>query len=110
MSNAALNLCPPEARQIAERLKHGLKAEQVFLFGSYARGDANSDSDLDIAVIVSAATESRYRRSVTARCLVEDIRFPKDIVVLTRQEWEAEQGVVCSLANTIIREGIRLDE
>jgi hypothetical protein len=29
-------------------------------------------------------------------------------MVLTRQEWEADQRVVCSLASTVLREGILL--
>ena len=41
--------------QIAQRIlpvaqKYGLKA--VYLFGSYARGTATKDSDIDIAIIV----------------------------------------------------------
>jgi predicted nucleotidyltransferase len=67
-----------------------MRAESVYLFGSHARGDAGPDSDLDIAVIVPNTAKSRYRRSVRARSLIGDIHFPKDIVVLTRSEWEAE--------------------
>lgn len=100
---------PAEAWLIAERLKRELNADAVYLFGSFARGDAGPDSDLDIAVIVPDATESRYRRSVSARAFVGDVRVPKDLVVLTRGEWEAERPVVSSLASTIAREGVRLD-
>ena len=64
---------------------------------------------MDIAVIVSEATETRYRRNVNARGLVSDIHVPKDILVYTRNEWEAERSIVCSLASTIAREGIRVD-
>ena len=38
---------------IAERIKGGLGAgTRVFLFGSYAWGEPNEDSDLDFAVVV----------------------------------------------------------
>jgi predicted nucleotidyltransferase len=100
---------PKEAWLIADRLKRQLHADAVYLFGSHARGEAGPDSDLDIAVVVPQACESRYRRSVAARVLVGDVFFPKDIVVLTRDEWERERGVTCSLADTIQREGVRLD-
>ncbi len=37
---------------IAERIKGGLGADtRVFLFGSYAWGEPNEDSDLDFAVV-----------------------------------------------------------
>ena len=32
-------------------LKHKFGIEQIALFGSYARGEANEDSDVDIAII-----------------------------------------------------------
>lgn len=99
---------PAPARQIAERLGRALNADSIFLFGSHARGAGRPDSDLDIAVIVPESGESRYRRSVRARGLVDDIHVAKDIVVLTRLQWEEEQGVAGSLANTVLREGIRL--
>jgi predicted nucleotidyltransferase len=82
--------------------------DEIYLFGSHARGEAGPDSDLDIGVIVPFATESRYQRTVRARGLVGDIEVAKDIVILTRQEWEEERAVVGSLANTIAREGIAL--
>lgn len=100
---------PPSARQIAERLRQALQVDLIYLFGSYAKGEAGPDSDLDIAVIVPESRETRYRRNVQARSLVGDIHVAKDIVVLTRREWDDEQGIVCSLANTVAREGIRLD-
>lgn len=98
-----------EALEIGHRLKRGLSGEEVYLFGSHARGEAGFDSDVDVAVVVPAASESRYWRSVKARRLVEDIHVAKDIVVFTREEWNKERAVVCSLAHTIAQEGVRLD-
>lgn len=80
----------------------------IYLFGSHARGDANADSDLDLLVVVPASNQSRYLRSVEARRFVGDIAAPKDIVVLTRKEWQEGQQVVCSLASAVRREGILL--
>lgn len=99
----------PEAAQvIARRLGEALRADMVYLFGSHVRGEAGPDSDLDFLVVVPESRHARYGRSVEARRLVGDITVPKDIVVLTRQEWEADQRVVCSLASAVRREGVRL--
>lgn len=106
--SAQLALLPDAARAIARRLGQALRPDAIYLFGSHARGDAGTDSDLDFLVVVPESPHSRYTRSVEARRLVGDISAPKDIVVLTRQEWEAEQRVVCSLASTVLREGILL--
>jgi uncharacterized protein len=99
---------PKIAELVARRLLRGLQADAVYLFGSYARAEAGPDSDLDLLVVVPDSAVSRYQRGIEARRLVGDIAVPKDIVVMTRKEWESERGVVCSLASTVAREGVQL--
>ena len=106
---AANQSLPQEAYAIAERLRRGLAADAVYLFGSHARGDATPDSDLDFLVVVPRSAQSRYERAVAARKLVGDVHFPKDIIVLTRAEWEKGLRAPCSLSSTVIREGVALD-
>ena len=87
-----------------------LPAEAVWLFGSRARGDAGSDSDWDFLAVMPESRLTRYERAVAARRLVSDFRIPKDIIVLTRAEWEKDLLVPSSLANTVLAEGIPLHE
>lgn len=109
ISTAAHSLSlPGEAVTIASRLQRALSPERIYLFGSHARGDAGPDSDLDFLVIVRESSDPRYIRAINARQLVSDIPFPKDIIVLTHSEWAAEQHIICSLASTVLREGICL--
>lgn len=107
---ATIDHIPEQARLIGRRLKEGLAADRVYLFGSHARGGAGPDSDLDFLVVVPDAAGSNYDRAVEAHRLAGDNVAPKDIVVMTRAEWEADKEVVCSLASTVLREGVRLDE
>jgi asparagine synthase (glutamine-hydrolysing) len=100
---------PKEAYEIAKRLREGMAAERVFLFGSHVRGEATADSDLDFLVVVPHSTDSRYDRAVTARKIVRGIHFPKDIIVLTRAEWDKQLKAPCSLSSTVQREGMILD-
>jgi uncharacterized protein len=97
------------ANLISEKLLEGLQAEAVWLFGSHARGEATPDSDMDFLAVVSHSDESRYRRAVSARRLVRDIHCPKDIIVLTREEWDRELHVPSSLSSTVQKEGVRLE-
>ena len=40
----------PEIRQIVSDLAQQYGAQRVYLFGSYARGDMTSDSDIDLRI------------------------------------------------------------
>jgi predicted nucleotidyltransferase len=50
---------PKEIKTLLEKLKSGLKQiygeqfKQAYLFGSYARGDYDPDSDIDILIVLS---------------------------------------------------------
>jgi predicted nucleotidyltransferase len=96
------------AHIMANRLRKGIHAERVWLFGSQARGNARVDSDIDLLAVIPASSVSRYQRAVAARRQLADFNVPMDIVVLTREEWEKELKAPCSLASTVTREGIVL--
>lgn len=63
MSTLSLN----EIKAIVKELLERYHAEYALLFGSYARGDATPDSDIDIIVvggrILSPATSSHWLRT-----------------------------------------------
>lgn len=50
---------PKEIKSLLEKLKSGLKQmygeqfKEAYLFGSYARGDNDPDSDVDVLIILS---------------------------------------------------------
>lgn len=89
---------PVEALAIARRLQEGLSPDCIYLFGSHARGNAGPDSDMDFLVVVPRSMKSRYDRAVEARRLVRDVVVPKDVIVLTRAEWERELKAPSSLS------------
>lgn len=96
------------AGSIARQLKKEIGAEQVWLFGSQARGDSGVDSDIDILAVVPDSPVSRYRRAVTARKELSRFNVPMDVIVLTRDEWNKEIKAPSSLASAVAREGIPL--
>ena len=83
--------------QIVQRLGE-LHPEQIILFGSYADGEPTEESDIDLLVIVPDSTEPPYRRAQEAYRCVGTVGIPKDLVVLTREEFDKQARVVTSLA------------
>jgi len=98
----------PIARQMANQLRSRMLAEQVWLFGSHARGTAGTDSDIDLLAVIPNSSASRYQRAVAARRELSAFNLPMDIVVLTHDEWEKETKAPSSLSSTVAREGIAL--
>lgn len=92
-------------RETSEQLRKHLNPEAIWLFGSHARGDAGPDSDLDFLVLVGDSPEPRYRRAQRARAGLDPVTAPRDVLVLTRAEWDRERRVKVSLASTVLGEG-----
>jgi len=90
---------------VTERLVSELKPEQIILFGSYAYGNPNENSDLDLLVVVTNSNEPRYRRARRAYRALRGIEIAKDILVMTRAEVEQKSTVPSSLVSQVLREG-----
>jgi len=84
--------------KIVQRLVEGLQPEQIILFGSYAYGQPSEGSDLDLLIVVSDSTEPPHRRAQKAYGCVGAVGVPKDLLVLTREEFERQARVITSLA------------
>lgn len=79
-------------------------AEQIVLFGSHARGEADAASDLDFLVI-TPTVENRAREMVRLRRALRPLRVPVDVLVYSRAEvnqWGQQPGTALYWA---LREG-----
>ena len=59
--------------------------QQILLFGSYARGTANEDSDLDFMVVQSEVTD-RAGEMVRLRRALRPLRISVDVLVVSSDE------------------------
>lgn len=92
-------------RLLSENAGHA----RIILFGSYARGDAREESDLDFLVI-KPLVKDRLREMTSLRQALRPLRVPVDILVCSIQEI-AELG---NLSNGVIhwalREGVTVHD
>jgi predicted nucleotidyltransferase len=90
---------------ILRRLVEAYQPEAVYLFGSRARRQADSDSDYDLLVVVPAdAPEARRRPQLAVRAL-RGVGVPVDAVIMTRPAFDLRAHVVNSLPEAALREG-----
>lgn len=98
----------PRLNEIVRRLVDAFRPERIYLFGSKGRGDAGTDSDYDLMVVVGKTTEPDYRLSQRAHSLLWDMGVAADILVWPVERFERQQHLRASLAGTILREGVAL--
>lgn len=95
-----------ELAAIVLQLAGLFQPEQIYLFGSRARDDAENESDVDLLVVVPDSDQPGYRRDQKAyRGIERRFLFPLDILVVTRAEFEAGVRNRASLPATVVREG-----
>ena len=67
-------IMPLVQRYLQELRAHGIRVRRAFLFGSHARREARSDSDIDLAVVSDDFTGDRFadrRRIVPLRRAID---------------------------------------
>ncbi len=96
-------------QRIAERLKKEYNAEKVILFGSYARGEATEDSDIDL-LIIAPTPERFYQRMATILRLVRDLYYglPISPIVLRPEEIEERKRIGDQFVQEIIEKGMEI--
>ncbi len=91
--------------EVTRRLAVEFKPEQVWLFGSYAWGQPDESSDLDLLVVVPQSDESPVRRAQRAHRCLRGLSIAKDILVKTRAELDRFRHVRSSLEAEILERG-----
>ncbi|MBN1167768.1 MAG: nucleotidyltransferase domain-containing protein [Methanospirillaceae archaeon] len=90
--------------QSAKKILQVANPSRIILFGSYARGDATEDSDLDLLVIVKN-TEGRGRQMVTYRNAIGRVYPGIGVDVLVYGEDEAADPYPGTVLWWAIKEG-----
>ncbi len=90
---------------ILDRLMPAFSPEAVYLFGSYAYGQPHSSSDMDLLLVVSESSLHPYERDAAAYRALGDLRFPVDVQVYTRSEFEERAHWPLSFERTVKEKG-----
>ena len=93
---------------IKTRLKIAYNPLSLYVFGSYAWGTPNKDSDLDLVVVVDHSDEKPYKRAIKGIRALRGMGIAKDILVYTKEEFNTLSKDVSSLLYKVEKEGIRL--
>ena len=95
--------------RIVAALREALPVEEIWLFGSCARGDAKPDSDLDLLVVL-ADDHSLARPNLACFQAVNHLPDvpPADVVAISKSRWDQERAHPFGLFGGASQEGVCL--
>lgn len=95
-------------QQMVQTIINEVAPETIILFGSRARGDARSDSDVDLLVVETEPfSPQRSRRKEAARLYMalRKLGVSKDILLSSREEFERWKDSLNHVVGRAHREG-----
>ncbi len=93
--------CLPD---MIDRIVRRVDPLRIMLFGSWARGDARPDSDVDLLVVLPHVEDKR-RATVEILRALNGVPVSKDVVVTTPDEIAVRGNVVGLVLRPALREG-----
>lgn len=90
--------------EMVRRIVAQFAPDKIVLFGSYARGQAGPDSDVD-PLVIKLITGSKRAERVAIRAALRGMGVAKDIVLATPEEVERSSDMVGTLIGPALREG-----
>ncbi len=79
--------------------------EQIILFGSHARGEANEHSDLDLMVVMHTDAGQRQYGNPVRRAIAERFVLPVDVIIRSPEVLVEQRNNPYSLLHKVLEEG-----
>lgn len=95
--------------EMIQRIITLFQPERIILFGSYAKGQTNSDSDLDLLVVMPVEGSRRGKANEIDLALADRL-VPLDVVVVTPEQFEQQRNTPGSIIREAAHEGKTLYE
>jgi predicted nucleotidyltransferase len=89
---------------MTERIVSGFQPERIIVFGSYARGEAREESDIDLLVVMPDGTDRR-QTAIAILGALGGLGVAKDVVVTTPDEIARRGDLVGTVLRPALREG-----
>ena len=90
--------------EMVQRIVRRFHPEKIILFGSHARGESGSDSDLDLLIVMPVESSRRAKANEIDLALA-DRSVPVDVIVVTPDQFERQGEIPGSIVREAVREG-----
>jgi predicted nucleotidyltransferase len=92
--------------EVKRRLVVTYNPLKIYIFGSYAWGTPNDDSDLDLMVILESSSEPKiHLRAPVGHLALAGMSIAKELIILTNQEFQERCNDENRLAYQVAKHG-----
>ena len=102
--NTLLTSQPPCLPEVVDRIARTFHPVRIILFGSWARGTAREDSDVDLLVVLPRV-EHKRRAAIEILRALNGLPISKDVIVSTPEEIKVRGKVVGNILQPALEEG-----
>ena len=82
----------------------------IYIFGSYALGNPDVKSDLDLFIVINESELSMADRIRKGLRELINIKTPLDILVFTKEEFDSKKEHPSTLTNKVVKKGVKIYE
>lgn len=101
-------ITPDIIEEVKNRLVKVYNPLEIYLFGSYAWGTPNEESDLDLLIVIEKSDEKSHKRGKPGFEALWGLCIAKDLMVYTKAEFEKWSADPTSLAHKVLKNGKRI--
>lgn len=95
---------PKAIESLVQSIVEAVHPLKIILFGSYARGKTNPDSDIDILVVMPEGVHCRRTAQLLYR-QIKGLGVPFDILVATPSDLEKHNDNIGLIYRSVLQEG-----
>lgn len=93
---------------IVSSITAAVPTDAIYVFGSYARGEEKSGSDLDLYIVTKDDREERFTRMGRVGRALLWMGMPKDILLSSKERFATRRDDISNIEYTVFREGVKV--
>jgi len=91
--------------EMTKRLAESIRPERIYLFGSYAAGRADTDSDIDLLAVVPDTDQPTREIAIEGRSSLSDFLISFDLIVCTKSQFDRYADIKNTIMNEVLCDG-----
>ena len=95
---------------VKQKLLETYNPLEIYVFGSYAWGKPDEESDLDLLIVIDSYTDTWHNLMVSGHKALARLGLAKDILLFSKEEFNEQATHVSTLCHKVKHEGIKLFE